>query len=60
MLFRSFTETEDSSFVATAGANEAGFSSINLQPADAAIPTFLVSTTASIQLQGRRNIDIKY
>ena len=53
-----FTETEDSGFVATAGNNAAGFSSIDLQPANAAVPTFLVSTTASIQLQGRRNVDI--
>ena len=55
-----FTETEDSGFVATAGNNANGFSSIDLQPADPATPTFLISTTASIQLMGRRNIDIKY
>ncbi len=37
-----------------------GISDIDLEPANGAIPTFLVCTTASLNLMGRRNIDIKY
>lgn len=40
--------------------NMTGFSHINLRPADAAIPTFVICSTATLELQGRRNIDIKY
>ena len=55
-----FTETQDSTFIATTGTNETGFSSIDLQPADACIPTFLISTTCCLELEGRRNVSIKY
>jgi len=56
-----FTETEVNNFDGQAAAlNQDGFSDINLNPAGAAIPTFLVCTTAALHLQGRRNIDIRY
>jgi hypothetical protein len=40
--------------------NIRGFSQIDLNPAGAAIPTFLVCTTTTLELKGRREIDIKY
>lgn len=40
--------------------NMRGFSQINLDPTGAAIPTFLVCTTTTLELKGRREIDIKY
>jgi len=40
--------------------NMRGFSQINLDPAGAAIPTFLVCTTTTLELKGRREVDIKY
>ena len=63
-----FTETEVNDFRGNNPADAAaqiafsqnGFSAIDLQPAGAAIPTFLVCTTASLHLQGRRNLDIRY
>ncbi len=56
-----FTETEDNTFRGAHNAlNQNGFSTIDLAPAGASIPTFLVCTTATLNLMGRRNIDIKY
>ncbi len=56
-----FTETKVNNFQGQAAAlNQDGFSLIDLNPAGAAIPTFLVCTTAALHLQGRRNIDIRY
>lgn len=40
--------------------NMRGFSQINLDPAGAAIPTFLVCTTTTLELKGRREINITY
>lgn len=40
--------------------NIRGFSQINLDPAGAAIPTFLICSTTTLELKGVRNIDIKY
>jgi len=40
--------------------NARGFSQIDLAPAAAAIPTFLICTTTTLELKGRREIDIKY
>lgn len=40
--------------------NIRGFSQINLDPAGAAIPTFLICTTTTLELKGRREVDIKY
>lgn len=40
--------------------NMTGFSHIDLRPNDGAIPTFVVCTTQTLELQGRRNVDIKY
>ena len=40
--------------------NMRGFSQINLDPAGAAIPTFLVCTTTTLELKSKREIDIKY
>jgi len=47
-------------YTAQAGNNENGFSNIDLDPGNAATPTFLVCTTMSIVLNGRRNVEIKY
>lgn len=47
-------------YVAQAGDNSRGFSNIDLKPADAATPTFLVCTTNYLSLTGRRNVDLKY
>jgi hypothetical protein len=47
-------------YTAQAGNNENGFSNIDLDPANGATPTFLVCTTMSIILNGRRNVEIKY
>ena len=56
-----FTETEDNAFDGPNTAdNEDGFSRINLAVAGAAVPTFLVCTTATLNLMGKRNIDIRY
>jgi len=56
-----FTETEANDFTGADGAlNVNGFSTIDLNPAGAAIPTFLVCTTATLNLLGKRNVDLKY
>jgi hypothetical protein len=47
-------------YTAQAGNNENGFSNIDLDPTNGATPTFLVCTTMSIMLNGRRNVEIKY
>ena len=48
------------SYVAQAGDNSKGFSTVDLSPGNAATPTFLVCTTNYLVLNGRRNVDIKY
>ena len=40
--------------------NMRGFSQIDLSDALAAIPTFLVCTTTSLELKGKREVEIKY
>jgi len=40
--------------------NMRGFSQIDLDPAGAAIPTFLVCSTTSLELRGKREVEIKY
>ncbi len=54
------TETTDERFQNQAGNNVDGFSSIEVAPAAGDIPTFVVCTTQTLELQGRRNIDLKY
>ena len=64
VAFSIFTEKDSTAaadlYTAQAGNNENGFSNIDLDPAGAATPTFLVCTTMSIMLNGRRNVEIKY
>jgi len=56
-----FTENETNTFRGQHTATNAnGFSTIDLRPADAAIPTFLVCTTATLHLNGIRNIDVRF
>jgi len=55
-----FTENEPANYTAQTGNNINGFSTIDLRPADPAIPTFLVCTTATLHLNGIRNVDIRY
>jgi len=55
-----FTETGAANYNPQAGNNINGFSAIDLDPAGAAIPTFLVCTTATLQLMGKRNVDIRF
>ena len=47
-------------YVAQAGDNSRGFSTIDLSPGNAAVPTFLVCTTNYLLLNGRRNVELKY
>ncbi len=56
-----YSET-DSAYVynAQAGNNSRGFSNIDLDPANAATPTFLVCTTNYLQLTGTRNVDLRF
>ena len=53
---------EDTAYVynAQAGDNARGFSTIDLEPANAATPTFLVCTTNYLQLNGLRNVDLRF
>ena len=53
---------EDTAYVynAQAGDNSRGFSTIDLEPANAATPTFLVCTTNYLQLNGLRNVDLRF
>jgi hypothetical protein len=44
----------------TAQAAGRGFSEIDLEPGNAATPTFLVCTTMSLVLNSRRNVEFKY
>ena len=46
--------------VLTYPINMTGFSQIDLNPGGAAIPTFLICTTTTLELKGRREVDIKY
>ena len=55
-----FTETEDAKYNAMSGSNTDGFSSIDLNPTGASIPTFLINTTCCLELHGKRNVDIRY
>ena len=56
-----FTETEDNDFRgADTATNVNGFSVIDLAPAGGAVPTFLVCITATLNLMGKRKIDIRY
>jgi hypothetical protein len=52
----------DANYVYNAQAedNFRGFSSIDLEPANAATPTFLVCTTNYLMLNGRRNVELRY
>jgi hypothetical protein len=54
------TETTDDGFVNPNGTTIDGFSPIEIAPAAGDIPTFVICTTQTLELQGRRNIDIKY
>ena len=47
-------------YTAQAGVNSRGFSTIDLDPTSAAVPTFLVCTTNYLVFNGRRNVDLKY
>jgi len=42
------------------GNNIRGFSNIDLNPNAAAIPIFLTCTTATMNLNGKRNVEISY
>jgi hypothetical protein len=59
-----FTEVDSTAvadlYTAQAGDNSRGFSNIDLEPGNAATPTFLVCTTNYLVLNGRRNVDLKY
>jgi hypothetical protein len=59
-----FTEVDSTAvadaYTAQAGDNSRGFSTIDLDPGNAATPTFLVCTTNYLVLNGRRNVDLKY
>jgi hypothetical protein len=59
-----FTEVDSTAvadlYTAQAGTNAKGFSNINLKPGDAATPTFLVCTTNYLQLNGLRNVDLRF
>lgn len=54
------TETSADAFVNIAGVNLQGGSTIEIAPAAGDIPTFLICTTVTLELNGRRNVDIKY
>jgi hypothetical protein len=56
-----YTET-DAAYVynSQAGDNSRGFSTIDLDPASAATPTFLVCTTNYLELNGLRNVDVRF
>lgn len=55
-----FTEDEPANYTAQAGSAYEGFSDVDLNPAGNAIPTFLVCTTATLQLMGVRNVDLRF
>ena len=55
-----FTETETINYTAQAGNNYQSFANVDLNPAGASIPTFLVCTTATLNLNGKRNVDIRF
>jgi hypothetical protein len=59
-----FTEVDSTAvadlYTAQAGDNSRGFSAVDLDPGNAATPTFLVCTTNYLVLNGRRNVDVKY
>lgn len=55
------TEYETSTITDPGGANIDGFANITgIAPAIGDIPTFVICTTQTLELQGRRNVDIKY
>ena len=45
-------------YTAQAGENSRGFSTIDLDPTNAAVPTILVCTTNYLVFNGRRNVDL--
>jgi hypothetical protein len=47
-------------YTAQIGNNSQIFSNIDLDPGNAATPTFLVCTTNYLALNGRRNVEVKY
>jgi hypothetical protein len=47
-------------YTAQAGANHQSFANVDLAPANAAVPTFLVCTTSTLNLMGKRQVDIRY
>jgi hypothetical protein len=53
---------EDTAYVynAQAGDNSRGFSNIDLDPTAAATPTFLICTTNYLELNGLRNVDLRF
>ena len=55
-----FTEVEADTYTAQAGTNNNGFCTVDLAPAGASIPCFLACTTSTLELMGKRNVDIKY
>jgi len=54
------TENTNDGFVDMVGGNLNGASTIAIAPAAGDIPTFLICTTVTLELNGRRNVDIKY
>ena len=59
--FSVFSE-EDTAYVYNEqdGNNARGFSNIDLDPTAAATPTFLICTTNYLELNGLRNVDLRF
>jgi len=55
-----FTEIETMNYNPQAGNNHQSFANVDLTPANAAVPTFLVCTTSTLNLLGKRQVDIRY
>ena len=56
-----FTELEPAmNYTPQAGANQQSFANVDLAPTNAAVPTFLVCTTSTLNLMGKRQVDIRY
>lgn len=54
------TSTRDDNFTNIAGVNVSGASTIAIRPAQFDIPTFVICTTSTLELQGRRNVNVIY
>lgn len=54
------TSTKDDGFINIAGQNVSGASTIEIAPAQFDIPTFVICTTSTLELQGRRNVNVIY